>query len=343
LGCLWNDWQYNWNAIEKTLLMCRQASDSENGYGESDWIFLVGCSTAVRPDPTYLARFQQLVAPYFFEQPVTNLIGVARTYILSSHSIKHPDPDVFMYLLGQKCVSTLRGIRTSAQSGLRVALLHSAAIGMARFTRPHRLAVSQLLRSREVKQKKRKWEAICRTLVRMMQHQEIHYSQHVQLGCAAERYSYAPHLEWEGSTFISVIQALFIDGFPARYCRRAGRGGNKGVLQNQQKLFALLSSGVHLWLNSVAKSGMNMAAYGRNEKELLILQKRQNPACLEYVVRAQDSQARNPAVFDDILPVCLFDFEYNKAVENWHFHWGVDVDRLAGEFWHVIERDYDDI
>ncbi|CAG9983958.1 unnamed protein product [Clonostachys byssicola] len=320
-----------------------QASGSDNGYGESDWIFLVGCSTAAAPDPTSLAHFQQLVAPHFFQQPVLNLIGVARTYTLGSHSTKHPDPDVFTYLLGQKCVGTLGGIRASTQSGLRVALLHSAAIGMVRFTRPLRLALSKPLRTSELRQKKRKWEIICRTTVRMMQHQEIHYSQHIQLDRAAERYSYTPHLEWEGSTLMSVIQALFIDGFPARYCRRAGQGGNKGILQNQQKLFALLSSGIYLWLDKVAESGMNMATYGRKEKETLILQKRQNPACLEYVVRAQDSQARNPAVFDDILPICLFDFEYNKAVEYWHFHWGVDVDRLAGEFWDVIERDYDDI
>lgn len=339
LDCLWNDWQYNWNAIEKTLLMFRQASDSDNGYGESDWIFLVGCSTAVRLDPTSLARFQQLVAPYFFQQPVMDLIGLARTYILSSHSIKHPDPDIFTFLIGQKCVR-LSGIGASTQSGLRVALLHSAAIGMVRFARPYRLAISQLLRIRDLKQKKRKWEAICRTTVRMMQQREIHYSQHIQLNRATEQYSCAPHLEWEGSALISVIQALFIDGFPARYCRRPSQSGSTGGLRNQKKLFALLSSGICLWLNKVAESGMAMATYGRMEKELLLSRRRQNSGCLEYIIRAQASQARNRAVFDDILPVCLFDFEYHGAVENWHFHWGVDVDKLAGEFWHVIERDY---
>jgi hypothetical protein len=337
------DWQYSWNAIEKFILMCRQASGSENEYGESDWIFLVGCSTAAILDPSSLAHFQQLVAPRFFQQPATKLIGMAMTYILGSHAIKHPDPDVFTYVLGQKCVSTLSGIRPSTQSGLRVALLHSAAIGMVRFTRPHRLALSRSLRSRELKQKKRKWEAICGIIVRMMQHQEIHCNQHIQFDRTAGQYSYSPQVEWEGSTLVSVIQALFIDGFPARYCQRAGQGGSTGVIRNQQALFRLLSAGIRLWLNKIAESGMDMATYGRREKELLILRKHQNPACLEYAVRAQDSKARNPAVFDDILPVCLFDFEYNKAVENWHFHWGVDVDRLAGEFWHVIERDYDDI
>ena len=90
------------------------------------------------------------------------------------------------------------------------------------------------------------------------------------------------------------------------------------------------------WLEDIARSGLDLLEYGREEKRLFLEMER--TYCGAWV----DSQNIKLPRSKRILRVKGFwrleDFTYGPKPEDWRFSWDLDAERLVGNFWDMIEN-----
>lgn len=306
---------------------------AETVYGQSPRIFMIGCCTGTA-DLEKLSKFQKRASLNFFQQPTINLLYAARLYVMASISSLHPDPNVFMYLTNARCVEQLGSVPNSGEA--TVCTLHSAAIGLARYFRSPRHSFTREPRSRERRRGEKTWKNIVGSLVKGLGH-NLHCSERVTLDLTMKGYSRSPPCKWVGSPMISIIHGMFLDALPFYdtlvHRRRKGHQSTTAGVGCSRQVRAVLWSPLEIWLNQLREAGIDLADYGRNEREIFIWQKRSDPEGLDFILRGVSQQGRD----GNALPLHLADFDYGIFVEHWVFHWQVDFLKLAGEFWKGIE------
>lgn len=250
-------------------------------------------------------------------------LSSARLYVLAGRPSQHPNPDVLMFLLGQRGAEILGGAVASSISA-RCHLLHTVAIGTTRFQRDCRLNISGSFIPREFNGAASKWNLICCSLICSLQESELHSIDTIQLDDIMKGYSRTPPTSWTGSPLVSVLQALFLDEFPAQ--------------EKYQRWDNCLSETIRLWLEQVYKAGIDLLEYGAKETELMFFKKRDNRACLEFLLRRSLWSPERRSIVRDSVPVCLLGFTPSPVAGGWVFNWQVDVEKLAGEFWRTLEE-----
>ncbi|TGO16587.1 hypothetical protein BTUL_0026g00400 [Botrytis tulipae] len=97
------------------------------------------------------------------------------------------------------------------------------------------------------------------------------------------------------------------------------------------------------WIKILQSSGIDLEHYGRKERSIFKMKKRNNFESLVFLSRINRVEAADhggpmkPVINFELGWSSLIDFNYGPCVEDWKFWFSEPTDRFAGEFWSLIE------
>lgn len=97
------------------------------------------------------------------------------------------------------------------------------------------------------------------------------------------------------------------------------------------------------WIKILQASGIDLEQYGRKERSIFKMKKRNNFESLVFLscinrVEALDFEGpMKPVTSYELGWSSLIDFTYGPCVEDWNFWFSEPTDRFAGDFWSLIE------
>lgn len=97
------------------------------------------------------------------------------------------------------------------------------------------------------------------------------------------------------------------------------------------------------WIRILQSSGIDLEHYGRKERSIFKMGKRNNFESLVFLSRINRVEALDfegpmkPVISYELGWSSLIDFTYGPCVEDWKFWFSEPTDRFAGKFWSLIE------
>ena len=288
-----------------------------------DCAFLLYGSSRGPNNLAAIRQFQQEVAPQYFDLPMEQRLEAGRAYCLSGHSRRHPDAAMFEFL-----ISGAADIQLGEHTFCHVegySLIHSIAISLGRTYREGLKCPAKCDTEREGR-----WLRLLGRALGEPRRQTIHLVEHVRDQYSIDVGKLPFETDWIGTPLLSVLQ-----GCVAESLWDSNMGADP-LKQQWKEWQSILACTLEKWLTYLSGIGVDLAEYGRLEQEIL---SSMAGDALDFTWASSWWSVSDQATVTKRLPVRLRRLEFDTRPSGWLLVWDLDIEKLAGEFWGLIEEE----